>query len=105
MLGSFRNRRTILTLYDLLHLVALEGPRLRREVVVDYLARARAGASRRTSLETSRLRAFERAKQQLRALGAELAIETDPVEAESWLVFKNADALRARLINPLDHAA
>jgi hypothetical protein len=66
-------------------------------------ARARAGARKRASPE-SQLRGFERAKQQLRALGAELVTEVDPADRVSWLVFKNADALRAQLEALLDPA-
>ncbi len=95
------NRRTILTLYDVLHLFALEGPRIRREVVVEYLERA-SGAHRRRRLPSSRLRHFERAKQNLRKLGAVLECVVDARANETWLVLHDLEGVRARLVGLLE---
>ena len=100
-----RSRRTILTVYDLLHLFVLEGPKLRRSVVVDYLARA--GMNPRTTDIKSRLRGFERLKAHLRRLGIAFhhEIEQRGSQPEAFMVIPEPEQALAFVSGLLDQEA
>ena len=93
--------RTLLTLYDLTFFFCLHGPRIRRGVVVEYLARA-TGGTRATP--ASQARSFERAKQHLSRLGVRLDSETVPTiqGSESWIVLRAARRAKTKIETLLD---
>lgn len=96
------SRQTVLLLYDLLHFCCLHGARQRRAVVVDYLVRA--GMCAAETLTASRLRAFERIKLHLAALGVRYRYETEPTGAvcETFFVVERPQEAKARLAELLD---
>lgn len=89
------SRRTMLVIYDVLHYYCLNGIRLRRDDVVEYLHRA---TTNKTTTHDSRLRAFERFKRHLRVLAIPHRVELERDDGHgSWLTIPNPDRALAHV--------
>jgi hypothetical protein len=93
-----RPRRTLHTVIDVLHYFALQGDEQPRDDVVAYLRRA---TSMRTASVDSSLRAYERFKQTLRALGVEFHSVSDE-EGKAFLTIPRPAEAKARIEALLD---
>ena len=92
------SRSALLVVYDVLFYFALHDSRLRRDVVVEYLHRT-TNKSPDTCAQ-SRLRAFERFKKSLSALGIEHHSECDLDDA--WFVIDEPDRAIRHVTRLLD---